>query len=285
LPALPGLDLAARYVAGGVDQEVGGDWFDVFPIDGGRVGLAIGDVMGHDLVAATNMAQIRAALRAYAWQGDAPGRVLDQLDQFVTTFALTPLVTVFYGVLDTPGADGTRILRYANAGHLPPLLQSPEGSVQDLAGGGSVIVGGLLGDEREQAEQRVTVGSTIVLFTDGLVETPNEGLDDSLAALAGRIATQEPSLSVDQLSEWVVRGATGDQKDDVAVLIVRILATEPPGAAPSGTARAEDAGPGLPDPIPGPDGHPSATTIERPDNDQTADDAGAHTDSAVLPIT
>ena len=61
LPSLPGLDLAARYVAGGVGQEVGGDWFDVFPIEGGRVGLAIGDVMGHDLVAATNMAQIRAA--------------------------------------------------------------------------------------------------------------------------------------------------------------------------------------------------------------------------------
>ena len=285
LPSLPGLDLAARYVAGGADQEVGGDWFDVFPIEGGRVGLAIGDVMGHDLVAATNMSQIRAALRAYAWQGDTPAGVLDQLDRFVTTFALTPLVTVFYGVLDAPEADGTRILRYANAGHLPPLLQTPEGAVQDLAGGGSVIVGGLLAHRREQAEQRLTVGSTIVLFTDGLVETPSEGLDDSLAALAERIASQEPSLSVDQLSEWVLRGATGDQKDDVALLIARILAPEPPAPPPSGMARADDAEPGRPLPIPGPDGHPSTTNTERPDIETTADDVGAHTDRAALPIS
>ena len=112
LPALPGLGLAARYVAGAPGQEVGGDWFDVFPIDGGRVGLVIGDVMGHDLAAAAAMSQIRSALRAYAWRGESPGAVLEQLDQFVTNFAMTPLVTVFYGMLKAPVGDGSRLLRY-----------------------------------------------------------------------------------------------------------------------------------------------------------------------------
>jgi hypothetical protein len=239
LPSLPGLGLAARYVAGAAGQEVGGDWFDVFPIDGGRVGVVIGDVMGHDLVAAAAMSQIRAALRAFAWRGESPGSVLEQLDQFVTTFAMTPLVTVFYGVLGPPASDGSRMLRYANAGHLTPLVQTNDGEVQPLSGGGSVIVGGLLADGRGEAEAQITVGSTIVLFTDGLVETSGESLDDSLGRLALQISSERATGSVETLSDHVLAGTNaGELGDDVALLIVRVLASDSRGPARTNTRGA-----------------------------------------------
>ena len=115
---------------------------------------------------------------------------------------------------------------------------------------------------------------------------PSEGLDDSLAALAERIASQEPSLSVDQLSEWVVGvGATGDKKDDVALLIVRILATEPPGRSSVPHGSTDDAEPGLPDPIPGPDGHASTINTERPEPRPDRGRRGRTTDKAALPIS
>jgi hypothetical protein len=232
LPSLPGLDLAARYLAGAPGQQVGGDWFDAFPIEGGRVGVVIGDVMGHDLVAAAAMSQIRAALRAYAWQGDRPATVLEQLDRFVTTFAMTPLVTVFYGVLEPPEADGRRLMRYANAGHLPPFLGTPDGRLRALSEGGSVIIGGLLTDRREEAELTVTAGSTLLLFTDGLVETSGTSLDDSLNQLAVRIVAEQVPLSADALCDRVLTEThAGQLGDDVALLVVRLLSTVREGSA------------------------------------------------------
>jgi serine phosphatase RsbU (regulator of sigma subunit) len=143
LPTVPGLGLSARYLAGTVERQVGGDWFDVFPIPGGQVGVVIGDVVGHDLIAAAAMSQVRATLRAYAWTGGEPGAVLDQVEQLVTTFAVTPLLTVFYGVLDPPDRSGNRRLRFSNAGHLPPFIRSTAGEVEALPNTFSVLMGGL----------------------------------------------------------------------------------------------------------------------------------------------
>src|SRR3954452_13581105 len=103
LTPLPGLDVAARYIAGGRGQEVGGDWYDAFPVDGGRVGIVVGDVIGHDLAAATAMAQIRAVLRAYAVDGAAPADVVNRLDHLIDALGLTQLVTVIYGLLEPAG--------------------------------------------------------------------------------------------------------------------------------------------------------------------------------------
>ena len=111
LPSLPGLELAARYLAGGAGQKVGGDWFDAFPLSDGAAGFAIGDVIGHDLEAAAAMSQVRAALRAYAYEGDEPASVLSRLDRLVMTFELTQLVSVVYGVLGPLAPDGSRMLR------------------------------------------------------------------------------------------------------------------------------------------------------------------------------
>jgi hypothetical protein len=226
LPELPGLDLAARYLAGGSGQMVGGDWFDVFPVRGDRVGIAVGDVIGHDLEAASAMAQIRATLRAYAVDGDPPVTVITRLDHLVDTFALTQLVTVMYGVLEPPAADGSRLLRWTNAGHLPPLLRHPSGRVEPLAGGESVVIGAPIAPAHGQAERVVRPGSTLVLFTDGLVERPGGSLDDTMQQLCDSVAAA--GGDADALCEHVLGELSVPLlRDDVALLAVRLTGVEP----------------------------------------------------------
>lgn len=225
LPTLPGLDLAARYLASGAGQQVGGDWFDVFPVSGDRVGIAVGDVIGHDLAAATAMAQIRAALRAYALHGDPPSWVISQLGQLVDTFSLTQLVTVVYAVLDPPGADGRRLLRYSNAGHLPPFLRGPDGTVEALSGGGSVVIGAPVSPSHAQAERWLAPGSALVLFTDGLVESPGGSLDDALRRLADTIAAQDGADADTICQRLLAAMPAGELRDDVALLAVCLTPT------------------------------------------------------------
>jgi hypothetical protein len=221
LPDLPGLDLAARYLASGSGQMVGGDWFDVFPVHGGRVGVAVGDVIGHDLAAASAMAQIRATLRAYAVDGDPPVTVVTRLDHLVDTFALTQLVTVMYGVLEPSAADGSRLFRWTNAGHLPPLLRHPSGRVEPLAGGDSVVIGAPIAAAHAQAERVVRPGSTLVLFTDGLVERPGGSLDDAMQRLADSVAQVDGDA--DALCEHLIDQVSVPQlRDDIALLAVRL---------------------------------------------------------------
>ena len=230
LPMMQGLELAARYLPSGTGQQVGGDWFDVFPVDGGRVGIAVGDVIGHDTAAASAMAQIRAALRAFALNGDTPSAVINRLDQFVDSFRLTQLVTVLYGLLDPPAADGSRLLHYTNAGHLAPLLRRPDGAMESLNGGGSVVIGAPISVDHAQAEHPIPFGSTLVLFTDGLVEAPGHSLDEALRKLSTAIASS-PETDADAICERVVNTMpAGTRRDDVAVLAVRLA--DPTGASP-----------------------------------------------------
>jgi serine phosphatase RsbU (regulator of sigma subunit) len=227
LPAIPGLQLAARYLAAGNGQEVGGDWFDAFPIAGGRVGLAIGDVIGHDLRAASAMAQVRAALRAYAVDGDAPASVINRLDHLVDTFDLTQLVTVIYAVLEPVAADGSRLLRYANAGHLPPLILAPDGEVSTLTGGASVVIGAPITIEHGQAEHRLEPGTTLLLFTDGLVEVPGRPLEDTMAELAVAVAGDGDDVGVEAICQRIVATASERSlRDDIALLAVRIMSAQ-----------------------------------------------------------
>jgi hypothetical protein len=223
LPAIPGLDLAARYLAGGSGQEVGGDWFDAFPVSGGRVGIAVGDVIGHDLAAASAMAQIRAALRAYAVDGDPPKTVINRLDHLVDALGLTQLVTVVYGVLDPPAPDGSRLLTHTNAGHLPPLLRTASGQVQQISGGDSIVIGAPLAVDHSQAEQRLEPGSTLLLFTDGLVEVPGRSLEETLDELAATLAAQDPGADPESVCDHVLASASSRElRDDIALLAIRI---------------------------------------------------------------
>lgn len=225
LPSMPGLDLAARYLASGAGQQVGGDWFDVFPIAGGRVGLVVGDVIGHDLNAASEMSQIRSALRAYAVDGDPPSVVITRLDRLVDALRLTQLVTVFYGVLDAPDSAGHRLLRYSNAGHLPPVIRRADGRVDTVAGGGSAVLGAPISIEHTEGEVMVEPGALLVMFTDGLVEVPGGSLDDGLAQLAQTVG-QPSGADADAMCEHVLAGVAGRTlRDDIALLAVRITSS------------------------------------------------------------
>ena len=229
LPALPGLDLAAQYLAGAPGQQVGGDWFDVFPVEGDRVGVVIGDVMGHDIAAAAAMSQIRATLRAYAWTGDEPAVVLSHLDQFVTTFALTPLVSVFYGLMDLPDDRGHRPFRYANAGHLSPIVRT-SGGVQLLQSSGSTVICGLPAPPRSQETVTLPLDAMLVLFTDGLVERGAEPVDVSVRKLADRVAVATATTAERLCDEVVGNTAAGQLVDDVVVLVVHLLEPVPRSA-------------------------------------------------------
>ncbi|HET6818689.1 MAG TPA: PP2C family protein-serine/threonine phosphatase [Mycobacteriales bacterium] len=237
LPALPrlrGLQVAARYIAGGLGQEVGGDWYDAFPVDGGRVGIAVGDVIGHDLAAASAMAQIRAVLRAYAVDGEAPAAVINRLDHLIDALGLTQLVTVIYGLLEPPAADGSRRFTYANAGHLAPLVREPDGTVHALAGGESVVIGAPIDVEHAQVEQTLAAGATLVLFTDGLVEVPGRPLDDTIQELVEIVAGAGVDESLDEVCDRIL--ATTDERalrDDIALLTIRLAPNEAAVVEPS----------------------------------------------------
>ena len=222
LPDLPGLELAARYLASGAGQQVGGDWFDAFPVTGGRCGLVVGDVIGHDVAAAGAMAQIRALLRGYAVDGDSPSSVLTRLDRVVDELHLTQLVTVFYGLLDAPAADGSRRLRYTNAGHVPPVLRHPDGSVDSLAGGASVVIGAPISSGYEEGEATLAVGSTLTLFTDGLVEVPGDSLTDGLDRVAQTVSGVEDKTPDELCDELLADISLRSLRDDVALLVVRL---------------------------------------------------------------
>jgi serine phosphatase RsbU (regulator of sigma subunit) len=222
LPAVRDLQLAARYLASGKHQEVGGDWFDVFPVAGDRLGIVIGDVMGHDLAAASAMAQIRAALRAYAIDGRPPAQVITRLSALVDTLDLVQLVTVVYGVLDSPGPDGNRVLRYTNAGHLPPLLRHPDGITEALDGGHTVVIGAPVTAPVGEDERNILPGSTVVLFTDGLVERPGGSLDAALDRLADSVAGQH-FPDAEAICDHILSDIDPDElRDDLALLVLRL---------------------------------------------------------------
>ena len=123
LPDVPGLDVAARYVAGSADAQVGGDWYDVVALRDGHAGVAIGDVVGHGLDAAARMARLQNALRAYALEGLRPSLVLERMNGFAREVAGGPMATLLYGVVDPEEGN----LRMASAGHPPPLVIGAEG--------------------------------------------------------------------------------------------------------------------------------------------------------------
>ncbi len=187
VPQVPGLDRAVRYLPGSTGAEVGGDWYDLFLLRDGTVGLAVGDVMGHDLAAAAAMGQLRSVLRSYAWQGSAPAVVLDHLDELVQGMGMAQLATAIYGRLELPQDGAPGLLRLANAGHLPPVLRTPDGTARLLDGAQSLLVGAALGTDRDELTEPVPPGSLLVLYTDGLVEKrgadPDEGLETLRSAV------------------------------------------------------------------------------------------------------
>jgi anti-anti-sigma factor len=219
-PIIPGVDFASRYLPGGAGLEVGGDWYDVFPLPRGRVGLTIGDVVGRGLTAAAAMGQLRTALRAYAIETDSPAAVLQRLSRLVAEFEAAQMATLIYAVLDPE----TRSLSFASAGHPPPLLIGPDGPATYLMEGRSPPLGVT---KATKAEATVTLrpGSTVVLYTDGLIEGRRGSIGESMEAL--RTAVEGHHGDLDSLCDDRVLQAPRPESsgDDVALLMVRLLPT------------------------------------------------------------
>jgi len=222
LPHLPGLAVAARYLPAASEAEVGGDWYDVMAIPGGRVAVVMGDVAGKGLEAASMVGRLRSALRAYALEGHDPATALDQLNRLAwTEEAASQMATLLYAIFDP--ADG--VLRWVNAGHMPPLLVTEE-APRFLQGARSVPLGVLPFPGFEEVSSPVPPGGTVVLFTDGLVERAGTSIDAGLAALAGAVvgARVEPEALCDHLLRTLVPDAGAP--DDVALLALRSVPME-----------------------------------------------------------
>ncbi|MFI6790631.1 SpoIIE family protein phosphatase [Nonomuraea sp. NPDC050383] len=222
LPMVPGLEMSASYRPAPHASQVGGDWYDAFVLPDGATALVIGDVVGHDLDAAAGMAQVCNMLRAYAGgQQDRPSVIVDRLDQAVARMAETTMATVVFAGLESRENGGWR-LRWTNAGHPPPLLVEQDGRTRFLESGHGLLLGTGIRIPRVDATIELPPRSTLVFYTDGLIESPTHSIDDGMARLRRHAASmaQRPVTSLGDALLDRVRPADND--DDVALLIVRV---------------------------------------------------------------
>ncbi|HSD80783.1 MAG TPA: SpoIIE family protein phosphatase [Solirubrobacteraceae bacterium] len=218
LPRVPGIWTAARYGPGGAGTEVGGDWYDAIGMADGRLLLVMGDVAGRGIEAASMMGQLRSAIRAYALQGEGPAALLERLNAFLLQLAEDTMATVLLACVDHQAGAVT----LASAGHPPALLVGPGGASRWLTGGRGVPIGALDEPGYEQAEEPLAPGSTLVLYTDGLVEQRGEDLRTGLDRLAASVLDGPPDLEA--LCDHVLRRADREPgSDDVSLLVLRTI--------------------------------------------------------------
>ncbi|NUP83225.1 MAG: SpoIIE family protein phosphatase [Nonomuraea sp.] len=224
IPRVPGLDIRACYLPAPHASQVGGDWYDVFVLPGGATGLVIGDVVGHDLDAASGMAQLCNMLRAYAGESeDSPSTILDRLDRAVTRMPEPTMATIVYARIE-PANGGWR-MRCTNAGHPPPLLIEHGGGTRFLETDHDLLLGTGLPTTRKDTVIDLPPGSTLLLYTDGLIESPHHPLDEGMDRLSRHAATlvHRPPGDFCELLLSEVRPADND--DDVAMLTLRVPGT------------------------------------------------------------
>jgi CheY-like chemotaxis protein len=215
LPAVPGVRLATHYRASNRGAEIGGDWYDVLALPVGAVGLAIGDVMGHDVEAATVMGRLRCAQQSLALEGASPAQVLAKLDAYLQSLDTERFTTCLYAVYD----PHRHRLRYAAGGHLPPLLVAGEHTAY-LEVDPALPLG--LGSTPADREVAFLPGTGLLLYTDGLVENRALSLDAGLAALreACRALPAAARTDPQRITERALEllGTPGRADDDTALL-------------------------------------------------------------------
>ena len=222
----PDVDIAHRYRPAGRRVLVGGDWFEIVALPGGRTLMAVGDVMGHGLEAAVEMSRYQAMLRVAASEDLPPDRVLARMDVLLGQVGVQRPATCVIAIADP--ADGTCL--YASAGHLPPAVVAPDGAVVLVpVPPGPPLGMGFGGYETMAADCRA--GHTLLLYTDGLVERRSEDIDASLSRLTGLRLTGRESTEqlLDRLLDDV---APSDAEDDFAVLAARVTRMSPPDGHP-----------------------------------------------------
>ncbi|WP_433496715.1 SpoIIE family protein phosphatase [Sphaerimonospora sp. CA-214678] len=227
LPKVDHLQMAARYLPAPVGSQVGGDWYDAFLLPDGVTALVIGDVVGHDLKAAAEMAQLRSMLRALAWdRRESPSLVIGRLDQALSAVTDVSMATMILARIEGP-EGGPWSLHWSASGHPPPLLVTPDGRARFLEQTQDPLLGLRLGPEtpRHDSVESLPGGSTLVLYTDGLVEDPASDLGAGLAHLrqqAAAVAHHPLEVFCDE----ILRRRSFETTDDIALLAVRLPARD-----------------------------------------------------------
>jgi PAS domain S-box-containing protein len=218
-PVQPPPGFAVRYEPAVPPLEIGGDWYDVLPIGDHRIGIVVGDCVGRGLPAAAIMGQLRSSARALLINGAQPAVLLEQLDSAAALIPNAYCTTVFLAILDTESG----IMEYSNAGHMPAVLAGPEpGATIMLTDAASVPLAVRRDGPRPRAFQALPAGSTLMLFTDGLVERKHESIDVGIARAANVLAGNT-TLPPDAVGEAVLRelAPAAGYDDDVAMVIYR----------------------------------------------------------------
>jgi serine phosphatase RsbU (regulator of sigma subunit)/anti-sigma regulatory factor (Ser/Thr protein kinase) len=219
IPQVPGAQIAVRYRSARLGRDIGGDWYDVIPLPGGRIGAVIGDVQGHDTHAAAVMGQLRIVLRAYAAEGHEPATVMARASLFLHELDTDRFATCTYAEADLT----TGVVQLVRAGHVDPLLRDTDGSCRRLPVPGGMPLGlsAMFGRlDYPVKTMELDPGQTLVMFTDGLVELPGADLDEGMLELSELVRSGPHDLQAlaDRLCDVVdERGG----EDDVAVLLLR----------------------------------------------------------------
>ncbi|MBD7919072.1 SpoIIE family protein phosphatase [Cellulomonas sp. Sa3CUA2] len=249
LPEPDHLHLVARYVPASTGTQIGGDWYDAFLLRDGCTCLVIGDVTGHDLQAAVKMAQIRNVLRGGAHAVvQPPAAILSAYDWAARDLAIGAFSTAILARIEQPDdlvEQGARLLRWSNAGHLPPLLVQPDGRAELLWRPSDLLLGMRAHTVRQDHTEVLLPGATLLLYTDGLVENRGERLQVSLERLRA-CAERYADLPLDEFCDAVVAELAPSNDDDVALLAVRAFPQDeprPPEAGPRHVPADDDEAP------------------------------------------
>ena len=214
LPVCDDLLLAARYVPATVVARVGGDWYDAFELRDKRIGLCVGDVVGHGVASAACMGQLRNALRVYALDGDPTGEVVTGLNRFTIDTAVTSYTTLVYAVFDP--ASG--VIEWTSAGH-PPMVWQRGSEVEVLTARHGMPIG-VMDRAYQSSRTPLEVGDRVLIFTDGLIERRTESLDQGLQRLRAAVAETSALSLEDAVDEILDLVASMERDDDVCVLAV-----------------------------------------------------------------
>ncbi|MFF8596831.1 SpoIIE family protein phosphatase [Streptomyces sp. NPDC015220] len=260
LPQVDHLRMAARYLPAQSAMEIGGDWYDAFLLGDGVLAVVIGDVVGHDLQAAAHMAEVRNMLRALAWDHlEPPSLIVRRLDEAVTNTSDAPMATLVFARVEGPEGGPWRLC-WVTAGHPPPLLVTREGDARFLTGGHGPLIGMSaalhLGLSWPDADENLPPESTVLLYTDGLVESRGRPIDLGMAKLRHHAAVLTRRLrdrTVDEFCDALLERVP-PSGDDAALLVLRLppsgagapgdQSPPPPRQSPYSPAAPDRAAPG-----------------------------------------
>lgn len=217
IPHTPSMQVVERYVPGGAGLAVGGDWYDVMVLPDGRVGLVIGDVVGKGIRAAAVMGQLRNSLRAFALEGHPASFVVERINKLTDSFDRATMATMIYLLYD----PDRREMAYANAGHPPPLIRHPDGSVEILKMTENIPLGVMAEETYALTHVTLAAGSEVLLYTDGLIEEPGESIDTGLDRLKDAVGAAPRDLEA--FCDHILEAAflERERSDDVALLAFR----------------------------------------------------------------